>query len=173
MDWNQSSLDFYKSIGATPILHRSVFRITGSPLVNRPAINWLEKSEVRIIPVDIIPSELDQGLKGIELVNASNDETLSALYYTLTFTTFRATPVFLVTEMVHNRNPVNLQLLFEYLVHQAVELGYSRVDIWVNKSADEEIVDMLVNEFRAVEMSGWIPFSLSGDALMALAKRIV
>lgn len=34
LDWNQTSIDFYLSLGATPMNHWTVYRITGETLVN-------------------------------------------------------------------------------------------------------------------------------------------
>jgi GNAT superfamily N-acetyltransferase len=169
LDWNTPSLEFYKSIGATPIPNRSLFRISGDALEKfhlQPVTD-----PVKIQRVDSIPSELDQKLCGIELLDESGC-AVASLFYSLTFTTFKATPVFLVCEVVYDEDPADLSDLITFLIDEAGRLGYSRIDIRVNESTETSLGDFLVSRFGAFKMAGWIPFSLHGEALEKLSKRL-
>ena len=172
LDWNKPSLDFYASLGAVPITNRILYRITGDALAGHTARAHSFSSHHHIAVLDAIPSELDQNLKGIELVDTESGNVLASLYYTLSFTTFLATPVILVTAIVTETPLETAKELIDHLVLEARRLGYARIDIRINKQAEMDLASLLVSRFGAVEMVGWIPFSLRGPALHALANRV-
>ena len=152
LDWNEPSLKFYTSIGAQPILNRVLYRITGHALTS-PKSTFSDVSEIQGSPV---------------VVELKSDKN-TWLSYTLSFTTFLATPVILVTEM-HFSSEDFILLFFDYLKTKAIEKGYKRIDIRINPTNQQQLAQRLVSETHAFELSGWIPFSLSGDALVKMAS---
>ena len=158
LDWNTPSLNFYKSLGAEPIQDRVLYRITGSAL-QRKVTNWgaFQIEESAGSPVGLAAVNSD----GIALANLS---------YSLSFTTFLGTPVILVTEIGSEQTDA-ISVLIEHLIQIACDNKFARIDIRINPSTQHKLVDLLVSEFNAFEMAGWIPFSLSGAPLEQLAHR--
>lgn len=160
LDWNEPSLKFYKSIGALPVENRVHFRITGEAL-SRPEKyrhSFLIKENIGI-PV---------------LLEACNREgvCLAKMSYTLSFTTFLATPVVLVTAIEwDSADFAPVAALFDHLVQIANDNNFKRVDVRINPTSQNPIAGLLTSEFKAFEMKGWIPLSLSGDALRQLALK--
>ena len=161
LDWNKTSLDFYHSIGAVPIADRVLYRITGRALQTHSFSCDLQHF-----------SESQPGPDGKRLdVEDAKGNVIGSVWWTLSFTTFLATPVILVTRFEASV-PTALQLV-DYLIHLANKGGYKRVDIRINPMIQSELGEALCKEFQAFQLTGWIPFSLSGDALERLAKRAV
>lgn len=173
LDWNKPSLEFYASLGAVRIPDRALYRITGESLRHPSFVSSMDEA-YSIMPVEAIPNELDKNLKGIELLDRASGKAVCSLFYTLTFTTFKATPVILVANIVCGSDGVDcFGHLVSNLIQQANILGYSRIDVCINKHADIEVARFLVDNFGAFEMEGWIPLSLSGDSLTRLAARTI
>jgi len=61
--------------------------------------------------------------------------------------------------------------LIRYLIREAQVHGYSRIDICLDPTSQRQTVLRLITEFGAIEIVGWIPFRLRGEALYELAKR--
>ena len=173
LDLNKPSLEFYASLGAVRIPHRALYRITGESL-RHPTFFLSTDKAYSIMPVEAIPSEFDQNLKGIELLDRASGKAVCSLFYTLTFTTFKATPVILVTNIVYGSDGVHcFGHLVSNLIQQANNLGYSRIDLRINKHADIDVARFLVDSFAAFEMEGWVPLSLTGESLTRLAARTI
>ena len=164
LDWNKSSLDFYASLGARPIPARTLFRITGSALRDRVP------HKHRVNDIQEKSHELDPRLRGLELLDASGD-VIGSLFYTLSFTTFLATPVILVTSIVSEAPFDSTVELIDHLISIANANHYSRIDLRVNPTIESDLAQRIVNEFGAFEMTGWIPHEISGEALLQLASR--
>jgi GNAT superfamily N-acetyltransferase len=161
LDWNTTSLNFYYSIGAVAIPDRVLYRITGKALQNR---TYASDSHT--------VSEAQPGPDGKRLDIKDEDGNIGgSVWYTLSFTTFLATPVVLVTRC-EAPSPIAIQLI-DILVHMANTRGYKRVDIRINPSTQSEFADELCQEFQAFQLTGWIPLALCGDALGRLANRAV
>jgi GNAT superfamily N-acetyltransferase len=143
LDWNKPSIDFYHSIGAVAVSDQTIYRIAGESLTKRLCPE---------VPVLLGENTISDSVESLE--------------FTLSFTTFKGTPVFLVTG-IHPLGAKPTQL-FDHLIHMAQQRGYSRIDVQVDN--DPETAEWLVSEFHAFPMTGWIPFTLSGDSLTKLAN---
>jgi GNAT superfamily N-acetyltransferase len=160
LDWNVDSLNFYRKIGAIPIVNRELYRITGDSLQRQPTnIGAWRLEETAGLP------------RSVELFSESG-ESVATVFFTLSFTTFLATPVVLVTEIKHKANDLtSLKIPIERLVEIANDNNFKRIDVRIDPRSQAEIAAMLETEFGAFQMTGWIPFSLSGAPLRALAER--
>jgi GNAT superfamily N-acetyltransferase len=154
LDWNKPSLDFYYALGAVPITNRVLYRKTGESLKEYPVFDSFEED----------PETSEFGRK----VSLPTPTGSASVWYTLSFTTFLATPVLLVTKI--EAEPEHAIKIFMYLSNKAVKLGYKRIDIRIDPSSQFELADRLVRDLGAFELKGWIPISLSGEALRKLAN---
>ena len=155
LDWNEPSIKFYRSIGAIPVPDIMVFRITGSALVNK-AVN---------------PSTVDETLNN-DLIQHDNSFEDESKDYTLSFTTFLATPVVYLPKLeITESSPEKLHFLIEKLIGIAIAKAYSRVDICLSLPTQRAVGELLQAKYGAVEMTGWTGWRLRGQSLVHLAAR--
>ena len=159
LDWNKSSIDFYESLGAVQVPNHLAYRISGDSLDK--SVGIIELSEFKI----------KRGIDGENSqVLVTHIPTKVSIEFSLSFTTFNGTPVIYVTD-VSPKNESIPDNLIRYLIREAQVNEYSRVDICLDPTSQRQTVLRLITEFGAIEMVGWIPFRLRGEALYELAKR--
>ena len=167
LDWNQPSLDFYASLGALPIADRVILRISGSSLFKQ-RLSLEPKHTVRY--AETIPDEFDKSLKCIQAIDAAGN-VKAALYFTLSFSSFKATSVILVTSVVFEHMSGFVTSLVDFLISLALDRGYKRVEFRIHPVREKDFANALLTQYGAIEMKGWIPFALTGDNLRSLANR--
>ena len=160
LSWNQPSIDFYSSLGATQVPNRIAYRITGDSLTKTVDDDW-DASRLAII------EEPNGKCVPIKVTHTPTDVTLE---YSLSFTTFNGTPVIYVTDVIPADSEPPDELI-SYLIREAQDKGYSRIDVCLDTVTQAGTARKLIERFGAVEMHGWIPFRLSGDSLKELALR--
>lgn len=159
LDWNQPSIDFYESLGAVRVASRFAYRIAGASF----------KEDVG--EIDINEIKITRGIEGDRTpISVTHNATKVSVEYSLSFTTFNGTPVIYVTDFDHKDGPIP-DILVRYLIREAQISGYSRIDVCLDPTSQQKAAQRLMSEFGAIEMVGWIPFRLQGEALRRLAKR--
>ena len=159
LSWNQPSIDFYSSLGASQVPNRIAYRITGESLSKH--VDDVDANNFRI-------SHTPSGL--CTPTRVTHVPSGVSLEYSLSFTTFNGTPVVYVTDVT----PANCDIpdeLVRFLIHEAQSHGYSRIDICLDSKTQSQTASKLIDRYGAVEMDGWIPFRLAGDHLKKLAQR--
>lgn len=114
---------------------------------------------------------MDSFEKYIEAIDEC-EIVIGALSYTISYSTFKTSPVILVTSFWFNEVKKSAPVLIARLISLAVLRGYKRIDIQLDPLKEIELTDLLVSKFGAIEMEGWIPFTLTGAHLSSLANRV-
>ena len=159
LDWNKPSIDFYHSLGAEQVKDIVVVRLEGK------ALDADRESRVFSVMNTVIEVEGRTTLQR----QIHSDQPDVIINHTLSFSTFKGTPVILVTEIVPETACVNV--LVDRLIDRARKNGFARIDIRINTKSQHNVLNSLVNDFGAVLMNGWTPFRLSGDHVKRLAER--
>ena len=167
LKWNKPSLDFYYSLGARPATARSIYRIVAEVSLHEQK---KDPDSYRVETTRSIPDEIDQSLKVIQALDSFGN-IAGSLYYTLSFSTFKSTPVVLVISFDFQDNWAAADNILDHLVSFASDRKYKRIDIRLNPTRDTHFSKLLKSHFHAVEMTDWIGLSLEADDLLALANR--
>lgn len=163
LDWNKPSLAFYESLGAT-VVDQQLCRLQGRSLLEPPGGSVQRFTDTGV--VERLPT-------GCRFVSHNDSTPLASVTTSLSFSTILASPVISVLDISIATPGLEeyLILVIEHLRREAIEKGYSRMDILLNTEQNPVIAKLLVTEFDFQIMPEWVALRLDGQNVKTLANR--